>query len=88
MSQPNAAAADIRTPSGCGVLNLCKAVEDSRVKSTFSVAEIVGQIDRHELEDYIRAACAKKGLTVTIGSTDLPALSAKDHAAQLADNGM
>jgi hypothetical protein len=87
VSQPNAAAADIRTASGCGVPNLCKAVEDSRVKGTFSVAEVVGQIDRHELEEYIQAVCAKKGKTVTVSETKLPALSTKDHAAQLADNG-
>ncbi|KAH7362496.1 BIG/ATPase V1 complex, subunit S1 [Plectosphaerella cucumerina] len=86
VSQPNAAAADIRTASGCGVPNLCKAVEDSRVKGTFSVAEVVGQIDRHELEEYIQAVCAKKGKTVTVSETKLPALSTKDHAAQLADN--
>ncbi|KAH6686676.1 BIG/ATPase V1 complex, subunit S1 [Plectosphaerella plurivora] len=86
VSQPNAAAADIRTASGCGIPNLCKAVEDSRVKGTFSVAEVVGQIDRHELESYIQAACAKKGKTVTVSSTNLPALSTKDHAAQLSDN--
>lgn len=92
VSQPNVHAADIRDGSHCKMRSLCDTIASKEIKGRFSVAEVVGDLSTHSLEDYVKEACAAKGKVagiVKVDLTHLPSLEHKDKRAQiLASNGM
>ncbi|KAK0739274.1 BIG/ATPase V1 complex, subunit S1 [Apiosordaria backusii] len=57
ISQPNLHANDIRSENCRHTPNLCKAIRSSSTKSTYSVAEVIGQISGAPLKSHITKAC-------------------------------
>lgn len=92
VSQPNVHAADIRDGSHCKMRSLCDTIASKEIQGRFSVAEVVGDLSTHSLEDYVKEACAGKGKVagiVKVDLTHLPSLEHKDKREQiLASNGM
>lgn len=98
VSQPNLHAADIRDESDggeCHMPNLCRAASSSA--SVYTVAEVVGQLDRSSLASVVNSACnpAGKNFSVTeIELRHLPSLQTglgekevAERRGVLADNG-
>ncbi|KAK3499569.1 BIG/ATPase V1 complex, subunit S1 [Neurospora hispaniola] len=86
VSQPNVHAADIRDGSHCKMRSLCDTIASKEIKGRFSVAEVVGDLSTHSLEDYVKEACAAKGKVagiVKVDLTHLPSLEHKDKRAQI-----
>ncbi|KAK4250317.1 BIG/ATPase V1 complex, subunit S1 [Corynascus novoguineensis] len=85
ISQPNLHAADIRDGSGidsnsCRMPSLCRAAESGNKKSSWDVAEVIGQLSGKALEEYINGACEGRNEEVSVQRFELrhlPAASAK-----------
>jgi hypothetical protein len=87
VTQPGVHAADLRGAGGCSMPHLCQAVEDSRVRSRYTVSEVVGDVTNAGMAEYIKAACAKKNKAVTVEEVGLASLSSQDRAGTLSENG-
>ncbi|KAK4177630.1 BIG/ATPase V1 complex, subunit S1 [Triangularia setosa] len=57
ISQPNLHASDIRSENCRRTPNLCKAIRSPSTKSSFSVAEVIGQVSGVSLKDHIAKSC-------------------------------
>ncbi|KAF6812901.1 ER protein big1 [Colletotrichum sojae] len=60
ISQPNANAADIRSGSDCRIPTLCQAISGKDVRSVYSVAEVVGEVNIDAVEEHIRKSCSSR----------------------------
>ncbi|KAK4203759.1 BIG/ATPase V1 complex, subunit S1 [Triangularia verruculosa] len=58
ISQPNLHASDIRSENCLHTPNLCRAIRSPSTKSTFSVAEVIGQISGAPLKEHITKSCS------------------------------
>ncbi|KAL2760563.1 hypothetical protein ACRALDRAFT_2039180 [Sodiomyces alcalophilus JCM 7366] len=88
VSQPGLRASDIRGADNCKARELCSAASNDRVRNTYSVAEVVGEIETDSLSRYIEAACSNKGRVVEVQETVLHPLPPDQHERerQLAKN--
>lgn len=84
---PGLNAADLKLKQECGMPSLCKAVEDSRVKGRYTVAEVVGDVTGAGFADQIKSACSKKNKEVAVNEIQLESLSLNDRTRALAENG-
>lgn len=66
--------------------HLCKAVEDSRIKGKYFVAEVIGDVAEVRLDEYIKSVCSKKGKAVDVKSVRLASTSQATKARDLASN--
>lgn len=105
VSQPNMHAADVRASSfsgcgGSGMPNLCRAVHDAPKDGggggggVWAVAEVIGQVSGKPIGEYVREACAHKGVEASVERVELrhlPAVSEheadKGRRGALGDNG-
>lgn len=87
VTQPGVHAADLRRDDGCAMPHLCRAVDDSRIKSRYTVSEVVGSVTGAGVAEYIRSSCAEKKKTVTVNEVALGSLVGKDRAGALSHNG-
>ncbi|KAL3957901.1 hypothetical protein ACCO45_008479 [Purpureocillium lilacinum] len=86
VTQPGVHAADLRRDDGCAMPHLCRAVDDSRIKSRYTVSEVVGSVTGAGVAEYIRSSCAEKKKTVTVNEVALGSLVGKDRAGALSHN--
>ncbi|KAJ6438687.1 ER protein BIG1 [Purpureocillium lavendulum] len=84
--QPGVHAADLSRENGCAMPHLCRAVEDSRIKSRYTVSEVVGSVTGAGIADYIRSSCAQKTKAVSVDEVTLASLAGKDRAGALSGN--
>lgn len=87
VTQPGVNAADLRQSEGCAMPHLCKAIDDSRVRGKYIVAEVIGNITDADFQDHIKSSCARKGRTAKVVRAPLELLSGS-RAKSLAKNGM
>ncbi|UNI19155.1 hypothetical protein JDV02_005364 [Purpureocillium takamizusanense] len=86
VTQPGVHAADLRRDEGCAMPHLCWAVDDSRVKSRYTVSEVVGSVAGSGIAEYIRSSCADKKKVVTVDEVALASLVGKNRAGALSSN--
>ncbi|KAG7289097.1 hypothetical protein NEMBOFW57_005460 [Staphylotrichum longicolle] len=96
VSQPNMHAADVRasSSSGCGgsgMPNLCRAVHDGPKDGgggVWAVAEVIGQVSGKPIGEYVREACARKGVEASVERVELRHLPAvSEHEAEKGRRG-
>uniref|UniRef100_A0A0L0NHJ4 Protein BIG1 n=1 Tax=Tolypocladium ophioglossoides (strain CBS 100239) TaxID=1163406 RepID=A0A0L0NHJ4_TOLOC len=86
VTQPGVHAADLRRADGCSMPHLCRAVEDPRVRSRYTVSEVVGDVTNSGMAEHIKAACTKKKKAVTVEEIGLASLPSQDRASTLSEN--
>jgi hypothetical protein len=87
VSQPHINAADLTTRDGvCAVPNLCRAMDDARVQTKVTVAEVFGALSAEDLAGYIRTTCILREKEADVRQVTLAALPAVARADVLADN--
>jgi len=88
VSQPHVNAADLTTPGGvCAVPNLCRAMDDARVRARTTVAEVFGPMSATDLTRYVETTCLLAGKNAEVAQITMTALSEASRAQDLADNG-
>ncbi|KAK0665515.1 BIG/ATPase V1 complex, subunit S1 [Cercophora samala] len=91
ISQPNLHAADIRSPNCRHTPNLCRAIRSPTTKSSFSVAEVIGQVSAASLKGQIAQSCEHvrggKMEVVEVEMRHLPAVGGKEEAEQEEQRG-
>lgn len=83
--------------AGCRLPNLCRALEQRRDHGTsWSVAEVIGQVSGRPLAEYVVEVCAAQGVEAQVDRVELKHLPAVsdvegregERGALLGDNGM
>ncbi|PNY18308.1 Protein big1 [Tolypocladium capitatum] len=86
VTQPGVHAADLRGADGCSMPHLCRAVQDRRVQSRYTVSEVVGDVANFGIAKHIRTACAEKKKVVTVEEIGLASLPFHDRVSTLSEN--
>ncbi|CCE30004.1 hypothetical protein E4U22_004865 [Claviceps purpurea] len=85
VTQPGVHAADFWDRDGCAMPHLCEAAKDARVKGTYTVAEVVGDVTASGFVQHIKASCNKNGKVAKIIERPLESLSG-DRSQALGTN--
>lgn len=86
--QPGVHTADLGRETDCSMTRLCRAAKDPRIKSWYTVSEVVGDVAGADMSSYIKSACAKKNRAVTVDEVALTSPASGDKTLTLAGNGM
>ncbi|PHH71474.1 hypothetical protein CDD82_6494 [Ophiocordyceps australis] len=86
VSQPGVHGVELGRPGSCAMPHLCRAIDDVRVKSKFTVAEVVGHVTHPGIAQHIRESCAQKNKVATVNHVDLVSIPREGRTSALFSN--